>query len=410
MSRILVVNQYFPPDQSATAAIANDVVQALGAAGHDVTVLAGRPSYGVQGSSVWGWRSVHPAKQLRVIRVASAAFSRDHMAGRITNYLSYMLFAFCEALCIRTDLVLTMTDPPLTVVLGAVLAGILRVPFIYNPRDIHPDMAVASGMAPAGVATQFWDWMHRRAARRAALVIALGEDMRTRLMAKGISPQRIVVIRDGARAVEPPSDSSSPQSTSVLSASAKRSSPFVLMHAGNIGFAGAWESLFAAVSELAVEGVSLIVVGDGALRSTVVDMAAHLSNVRFVPAVPKPQFTALLNQADLHLVTLREGLEGLVVPSKLYPLLFAGCPILAIVPESSDVARIVRNFCCGWVASPSNPSDITAAVRDAIQNPAELSARGKRARKAAPSFDRDALLMHYVRAVETVLAATNRPP
>ena len=42
--RILLLNLYYPPDTSATAKMAQTVVEALSAR-HDVTVLCGRPSY-----------------------------------------------------------------------------------------------------------------------------------------------------------------------------------------------------------------------------------------------------------------------------------------------------------------------------------------------------------------------------
>ena len=39
--------------------------------------------------------------------------------------------------------------------------------------------------------------MHRRALRQAARVIVLGDDMRERILSKGIDPARVVVVRDG---------------------------------------------------------------------------------------------------------------------------------------------------------------------------------------------------------------------
>src|SRR5258708_27915745 len=54
--RILLLNLYYPPDTSATAKMAQTVVDALSAA-HEVTVVCGRPSYEPTERRAWRlWR------------------------------------------------------------------------------------------------------------------------------------------------------------------------------------------------------------------------------------------------------------------------------------------------------------------------------------------------------------------
>src|ERR1019366_8702519 len=182
--RILLLNEYFPPDTSATAYMAAAVVDTLAEA-HSVTVLCGRPSYDPS--------ERHPFYLLRrerrgnatVERVGSSTFARFKMRQRVWNYLSYVLLAVPRALFIKTDLVMAMTDPPFEGIVGAFVAFVKRKPFVYNIRDLYPEMAVAGSIVQLSWWVRLWERMHRWALRRAARVIVLGEDTRERIIAKG---------------------------------------------------------------------------------------------------------------------------------------------------------------------------------------------------------------------------------
>src|SRR5215813_9825638 len=178
--RILLLNQYFPPDTSATAKMAQAVVGTLSAE-HHVVVLCGRPSYDSTERRPWRiWQS-EDAFGARILRVGSTAFPRFQMSRRILNYLSYVLLAIPAALFAPCDVVVAMTDPPFEGIVGAFVALIKNKPYVYNIRDMYPDMAVGGSIVKAGWLARFWEVLHRWALRRATRVIVLGEDMRVRI-------------------------------------------------------------------------------------------------------------------------------------------------------------------------------------------------------------------------------------
>ena len=197
---ILLLNEYFPPDTSATAKCALQVAEAL-TERHRVTVLAGRPSYDPA--------EYHPRYLLRrevrgnlaVERVGSTAFPRFQMRRRVSNYLTYLSLAVPRALTIRSDVVLAMTDPPIEGLAGALVAGLSGRPFVYNIRDMYPDMAVGGSIVPPGSFTARWEALHRWALRRAARVIVLGEDMRDRIIGKVEATENRLERRTGRRLI-----------------------------------------------------------------------------------------------------------------------------------------------------------------------------------------------------------------
>src|ERR1700681_470530 len=135
---------------------------------------------------------------LRVIRVGSTDYPRFNMRKRVLNYLSYVALAIPRALFVPCDSVLAMTDPPFCGIVGACVAMLKNKPFVYNIRDMYPDMAVGGAIVQPGLLARVWERLHRWALRHATRVIVLGEDMRARIIAKGVDPAGIEIVRDGA--------------------------------------------------------------------------------------------------------------------------------------------------------------------------------------------------------------------
>ena len=401
--RVLIINQYFPPDTAATAKMAALVARTLGRR-FSVTVLAGRPSYEPgERHRLYLWRR---ERQGRVVveRVGSTGSSRHRMRGRLANYLSYLALAVPRALAADADVVLAMTDPPVAGIAGALVAALRRLPFVYNIRDLYPDMAVAAGLLPPGWPATGWERLHRWALRRADRVVVLGEDMRERIVAKGVPAERVVVVRDGASI-----PSAVPRPDHPVAQEVRGDFRFVVLHAGNVGFYGAWETLVRASGLLNGEGAGFVFIGAGAAAARVRALATSGSGrVRFLPFRPASEVPYVLAAADLHVVTVRRGLEGAVVPSKLYGILAAGRPVLAVAPEGSDLARIVRRYGCGFVADPDRPDAVAQAVREAMASRGNLVAMGARSRAAAAHFEQQTELDRFVRVVEDVLGGVSR--
>ena len=391
---ILLLNEYFPPDTSATGKCAAQIADFL-AEKHRVTVLAGRPSYDPSEYHSRYLLRREVRGNLIVERVGSTAYPRLRMRRRVSNYLTYLSLAVPRALSMRSDVVLAMTDPPVEGIAGALVARLSSRPFVYNIRDLYPDMAVGGSIIRAGSLTARWEAMHRWALRSAARVIVLGEDMRDRIVAKGVDPARVAVSRDG---IEIPD--SLPSSDNPVAREIRGDFRFVLVHAGNLGFYGAWQTLVAAARILESEGVGLVFIGEGAMKPQVEAMAEGCRAIRFLPFRPASEVPLVLSSGDMHVVTVKRGLEGVVVPSKLYPTLAAGRPVLGIASEESDVARIIRGSGCGIAADPDDPNRVAEAVRGVLRNKKHLEHMARRAREAAFAYDRVLQLKIFLRTIE----------
>jgi colanic acid biosynthesis glycosyl transferase WcaI len=400
--RVLLLNLYYPPDTSATAKMAHAVVDALSIR-HEMTVLCGRPSYDPTDRRPWRLYQTELVGLARIIRTGSTDFPRMEMKKRVLNYLSYAALAVPRTFFVRCDVVLAMTDPPFEGIVGAFVAMLKRKPYVYNIRDMYPDMALGGSIVEPGLLTRIWERLHRWALRRATRVIVLGDDMRARIIAKGVDGSRVVVVRDGAEVLPPNVALPTPDPEVVRAIRGNFS--FVLVHAGNLGFYGAWNTLITAARKLASDGVGLVFVGDGAQRAQIEAGAAGAENIRFLDFFPAGMIPSVLAAADAHVITVKRGLEGVVVPSKMYGILAAGKPFVAVASKETDAVSlgVRRGFAVS--ADPDNPAELVSAVRALVGDPQKMNAMGQAARAAAPDYDRVKELQKFVEVFDDLTAA-----
>ncbi len=377
--------------------MARSVAEALSIS-HKVTVLCGRPSYEPTERRPWHLFQTEQAGSVRIIRAGSTDFPRWDMKKRVMNYLSYVVLTIPRALFVPCDVVVAMTDPPFQGIVGAIVALLKRKPYVYNIRDMYPDMAVGGSIVQPGRLAKTWEKLHRWALRRAARVIVLGEDMRARIIAKGVEPSRVLVVRDGTEI--PPPNAPLPVPDPEVVRTIRGSFSFVVVHAGNLGFYGAWNTLVTAARNLANEGVGFVFVGDGAQRAQIEASATGSGNIRFLDFFPASKIPSVLAAADAHVITVKRGLEGVVVPSKMYGILAAGKPIVAVAPKETDAVSLGLQRGFAVAADPDRPAEVVSAVRALASDANKLKKMGEAARAAATDYDRVKELQKFVEIID----------
>jgi glycosyltransferase involved in cell wall biosynthesis len=207
-----------------------------------------------------------------------------------------------------------------------------------------------------------------------------------------------VVVRDGTEIIS--AESPEPPLDDEVVRRIRADFRFVLVHAGNLGFYGAWNTLLAAAGELSSDGVGCVFVGDGAQRAALETAAAGAKNVRFLSFFPASKIPSVLAAADAHIITIKRGLEGVVVPSKMYGILAAGRPIVAVAPKETDAASLGMQRGFGISADPDKPAELVAAIRTLLAEPGRLADMRTAARAAASDYDRVNESRKFVRILE----------
>jgi len=388
--RFLFLNRAYLPDLEATGQFLAELAEDL-SAHHQVRVLCGRPNFGELQGRVFPYRRERWGR-VDVWRAWGTRWPKRIPAARVINQASFFALANVAALRVpRHDVIVSLTDPPFVGLLGLSLKRRFGAPFIYWCMDLYPDVAEAVGMAPRLLASAF-ERVQARVLGGADAVVALGDDMAGRLAAKGVAPERIAVIHNWA-------DTEAVRSLRRGNGFRARhglGDRLVVMYSGNFGYVWDLDSVLDAAARLRERNdLVFVLIGGGSTRGAVERRIRRegLSNVLLFPYQERERLAESLSAGDLHLVPMRPGVYGAIVPSKLYGILASGTPMAVLAEEESEAARIVREHRCGWRGDPGDAGALAEFIRAMSRRPPELAAMGRRAREAAER--------HYSRAMQT---------
>lgn len=374
--RYLFLHQFYWPDLAAATQLLTDVTRELSARGHEVSVICGRSrNAGVDNSE-------RPA--VEIVYVPEVPFARGGGA-RVLSSVTFLAAALLRGLFLRRpDVVVSLTAPPLLSTFGSWLAAMRGARHFIWEMDVYPDVAIDVGLLRRdSLLAQLSGALADRTRRGAAAVIALGDCMQGRLLARGIPPGKIVIApnwADGRLYLE----------TVPVSCSGALG----VVYPGNLGAAHDVETIAAAMADLKDEaGIAFTFVGGGSRRAGLENFcrANELDRVCFFDYCSPAELSAgPLGKASIGLVTQKPACLGTVVPSKIFPLMAAGRPVLFIGPRESTPALIIERFGCGWRIDAGNSAGLTALLKRLAGNRAEVRAAGLRAREA--------FLAHFNRA------------
>ncbi len=386
---VLFVNQHYWPDVAATGQQLTDLAEYLATDGFDVHVLTGGGRY-VSGALP------APRRERRngvtITRIRGTAFGRGTTVGRLTDYASFYASALARVVGGRRyDLVVYLTTPPLLSTLGAVARRLRGRRYGIWSMDLHPDAEEALGMLrPGGWPARTLHWLNDRGTRGADAVVALGPYMNARIAGRVARAERVHTVsvwgvRDEVRPVAPEDN--------ALRYELGLDGTFVVMYSGNAGLAHRFDEVVDAMRLLRDHPtVRFVFVGNGPRRREIEAAAADLPHVRYLDYFPRERLDESLSLGDLHLLTLRDDMAGIAVPSKLFGIMAAARPVVMVGPAASEPADVILRHGVGAVLPAGQGG---AALAEYIRNAADDPARTAEAGRAG----RDAFLAHYERDV-----------
>jgi glycosyltransferase involved in cell wall biosynthesis len=225
--------------------------------------------------------------------------------------------------------------------------------------------------------------------RRASRVVVLSEDMKSTLRERGIAVDGLVEIINNFAL----GDGSA---KAIPAGLAKSPGVFRIMFAGNIGRFQRLEHLIEIARLLPHDGrVELVFLGDGAAKNQLMAQAGPMlgSTVKFVGHVPIDVVGSALSTADLCVVSLSPEIYRVAYPSKTMSYLCAGKPLLVLVEENSELARLVRDEEVGLVVSAGGAATVAGAILELIDQPGQLQAMSRRAGQLGQRFFAESVVL-----------------
>lgn len=400
--RLLFINRVFPPDAGASGLRLMELCQGLAEQGWRITVLTNKG------------RNVAPSNLHHAIELVRLPFGTVDKKPGAVKYIFWLFALFTRALFMkRADITITMTDPPMSVLVSAFLKYLKRTKTVHWIHDLYPDLFPVMGVRlpiiqPLLKGVSHW------AMRRHDAVVAIGDDMKEILQPVMRYPSRLHVIPNWPDVGSALMDKKKPQRHSS-------DNPFILegvftvLYSGNFGLVHEFGPIIDAIKIVhqSPHPIRFIFAGDGRKFTEVRDRIEQmqLSNVHFMRAQPKDKFMDMLLAGDLHISTMLPEAKGMVAPSKINSALGLSRPCIYLGAADTSQAKLIRHFNAGAVIDPRD-NHARFMIAEAVINYAtdhDLYARAQENALAAASsisFDKgltafNGLFGHMMRGDDT---------
>ncbi|GAC1378213.1 MAG: glycosyltransferase family 4 protein [Ktedonobacteraceae bacterium] len=386
-THIIFVCQVFFPDTSATSILFTDLFVRLAESGTQITVLTGYPSKDAGEQFANLPRREH-YQGIDIVRCGIRVQSKRNLLVRVVSYGCFLAHAGIKLLHLgHSGRVVGGTDPPFTSIALCLLSWLRRFTYEEILLDIYPDGLVALGnMHGASMRVRAWLALNRWSYQSAERVMVIGRDMAVLVQQRyKVEPEKIVYVPHWATSAL---DAHQVTDHRPIIERLGLQDKFVVQYSGNMGLWHDIDALVRAAEQLQDDDrIHFLFIGKGCRRAGAEKLFRQLGliNVTWMDFLPTENLLESLVSCDAALVSLRENLEGVAVPSKLYGILASGRPVIAQVPLDSEVAYVVNEQECGIVVLPGDVNGLAAAIKRLASDPSLARTMGSHAREAYES-------------------------
>ncbi len=344
--KILFVNQTFSPDHASTAQYLHDLCKELVNEGHEVQVACSRHGY-LSGQKYPPHEIID---DIDVRRFFLPGFPRSVKLFRILNMLfGNLALALAVLRLPRPDVLVSLTTPPLLHWFLLPVCWLKRSPLVLWAMDVNPEQAIRYGwFQEHGLFAGLLKSLDRFALKRLQKIVVLDEAMKKLLTKNGARENSIEVLPLWANGDEL---FQKRRSAKEHRAPFAREEDTLVMYSGNLSICHPLQTLLDLSLCCKDEAYfRFLVRGGGPRRREIQDFKkAHPALPLYVEDyVPREQLASSLSAADIHVVSMGDDFVGVVHPSKVYPLLLLGKPILYLGPREGGTWEILQECAGVW--------------------------------------------------------------
>lgn len=376
--KLYFINRFYYPDFSATSQMLTDLTTGL-AGDYPITVVTSRKLYNDPLAKL----ERHDEYQgVEILRLNTTRMGRDTLWRRGIDYVSFYMrvFLFLVRHIRNGDLVVLKTDPPLLSLLNTAAIRFRGGRVVNWLQDLFPEVAIELGAFPrsqifAGTLT----WWRNRTLRAAAKNVVISHKMQAYLADQGVTNTFCIPNWADGGLIQPVS-----HAENTIRTGWNPENNFLVGYSGNFGRAHSFTELLEAMMLLKTrKEIHFVLIGEGAGLEQLLDAIERkrLDNVNVHPYQSHDNLRQSLGAMDLHIVTLKEHMEGLVLPSKIYGVLAAGRPIAFIGDENGEIAALIHENKVGFAVGHGDGAGLAEKIQVLARDPEASFQMGANARR-----------------------------
>lgn len=361
--KILIISQYFWPESFKI----NTIAEYLRHRGHSVDVLTGIPNY-PEGKYYKGYgvfkRRREEYKGIRIKRVLLFPRGRGKSDLRLVpNYISYVLSGCIAAFNLsknRYDTALVFGVSPITQAYPAMLLKKLgNTPICMYIYDLWPDTLFSHGLG-GRVLKKTIERECVKIYKSFDLLFITSKGFRKRLLEYGCDDEKIKYIPQWVEKRYRPVKADG----KIRRRFGLRDDDFIVMFAGNLGFAQSVETIIECAFYLKHENhIKFVFVGDGSVKQWCMNECRRkeIDNCFFLERQSADNMPGILAEADALLITLRNRDNySLTLPGRLQSFMASGKPVIACA--NGEAAKVVNEAHAGLSCPADNAKELSERI------------------------------------------------
>ncbi|MEM3786931.1 MAG: glycosyltransferase family 4 protein [Nitrososphaeria archaeon] len=339
-NNITTFSQMFYPDASATSKLLTDMLVGI-SNNFEINVYAQNRSYT---NNKVIYKASEELSHININRVNVPPLNKNNFFSRLL--LSYIISKKFKQIAInigeKTDLFLSVSNPPNMPHEIALVAKKFKVPFVYLLHDLYPDELMKTyKISNYKFAKPIVEHLKKTTFETFLMsdkIITVGRDVKSYLISNyNVESMKIEVLTNWSHKLE-----IDPEESRKFKTKLNLNDKFVIMYAGNIGILQDFDVILLTMKEFQLidKDIILVVIGNGKKIKLINDFCEQnkLTNIKIVDFIfDEREYASALNAADCCLVSLNKTLYGIAVPSKTYYYLSVGKPIIGIIPKNSEI-------------------------------------------------------------------------
>lgn len=369
MQRLILITEFFSPSELATAQLMDDLHKGLSAKGWPITVVT---STGTNNGLERG-----------VVRLGCDKNNKGKSAAMKAIFgivFCIRAFFFCLMNARKKDILLIASNPPFSGLIGAAVKITRGCSFVFIYQDLFPKSAVISKMIPEGGFTEkACEYIMQVIYRTASCIVVLNEDMKSTIFKQIDCTRSPNIVKIENWALEEEASEAEYYKERLRQTSKGR---LKIQYSGNFGRLHDFSTILNAAA-LVQEQVEFRFIGKGYREREIYNSIRQYSLKNIKVSVPQPRkdLVQSLADCDMAVVSLIEGAERVVAPSKLYGILASGRAVIIIAVKECETSRIVINARCGIVVKPGSFEKLAQRLIYLYQNKGLVMEMGKNARR-----------------------------
>lgn len=337
----------------------------------------------------------------------------NHMSyfQRIKAFFSFAYAAKKKSASLQGDVVFA-TSTPLTIVIPAVFtARKLKVPMVFEVRDLWPEMPIAMGALKNPVLRFLAKKLEHWAYKNSSAVVALSPGMKEGILKTGYPESQIAVIPNSSDNLEFMHNAEA--ATQFRANRIWLSDKPLLIYAGTFGKVNGVDYTVKLAIELKKinSNIRILLVGNGGEKNRIIAEAKEAGvfedNIFFEPAMTKKDIPSLFSAATMAsnlVIDLPESRANSA--NKFFDTLAASKPIF--LNHGGWMHQIVKSHDCGFAGWQLPIELVAQQLHEKMNDNTWLQLAGKAAKKlAVEKFDRDLLAEQLIAVLNASVTKKN---